>query len=97
MNQPAKPGPQPSRRGAFEPEQVKPKPKPRQLPQAPEHDDRPISLGQIIGGGLLVLCGIALVGIFALGLPLDAIGGKAVLAIPLIALVFLMRGGRGRR
>jgi hypothetical protein len=97
MNEPARPTPRPGRRGAFDPEPNKPKPKPRQLPQAPEEDHAPMSLGQIIGGGLLILCGFALVAVFALGLPLEMIGGNAVLAVPLLALLFLMRGRRGRR
>jgi hypothetical protein len=94
MNQPARPGPPPARRGAFEPDQGKPEPRP--LPRAPADEAAPISIGQIIVAGLLILCGIVVVGIFALGLPLAVIGGNAVLVVPLFALFFLMRGGRRR-
>jgi hypothetical protein len=107
MNQP-RPAAQPHRKGGFEPQRPRPpatkggfdpsrpKPPPRELPRAPEHDRRPMSLGQIFTAAVLVCFGIGLIGVFALGLPLDLIGGKVVVFLPLLGLVFLLRGRKRR-
>ncbi|MGG5817992.1 hypothetical protein [Falsiroseomonas sp. HW251] len=71
------------------------KPRPRELPHAPEHEPAPWTLSQIAGAAILVICGIAVVGFFALGLPLAAIGGPSVLIVPLLGIALFMRRGMG--
>jgi hypothetical protein len=107
MNPPPRPPP-PQRKGAFDPERPRPpatkggfdpnrpKPPPRPLPRAPENERARMSVTQILSAALLICFGIGLVGVFALGLPLDLIGGKVVVFLPLFGLIFLMRGRRGR-
>ena len=96
-------GPSPRRRdraagsggGAFEPDPMPPGP--RGLPRPPEDDGPDWTIMQVISAAVLVLFGVGLVGVFALGLPLELIGGKVVLAAPIFAVLVLARGGRKRR
>lgn len=87
--------PRPGARPGSQPGQA-PRPSPRELPRAPVWEPGSWTAVQIIGAALLAFLGIGLVVVMALGLPLELVGGKAVLVVPIIAVIMLMRGG-GRR
>jgi hypothetical protein len=54
------------------------------------------SATQIAAVAVLAACGLAMVGVTALGLPLALIGGKVALVLPIAAVILLLRSGRRR-
>ena len=82
-----------SRPGIFTVERAAPRLD--KLPKAPPPDARldGLSALQIIMAILLAVSGLGVLMLAVTGVPLAAIGGKFLLAVPVLAILFLVRGG----